>query len=135
MKSFLSLYARVVTIIRALLQSVCQTVRGDRPLGVREECVASANSDGTLVISVIDDPEQPLCLMSVRGDLTISTIDSLVDALRCIDSWSDLHLDVTDATIDSAALIRLEPLTADLEDRKVRLRIVGLRPILSDSHD
>ena len=92
----------------------------------------SAPSQPALVLGVIDDPERPMRLLSVRGALTADSITSLADAFAEVPSWAMLHLDLTDAECaDAGVIARLGELVDALEDRTVRIRIVGLGRLAS----
>jgi anti-anti-sigma regulatory factor len=84
-----------------------------------------------LVLGIIDDPELSMRLLSARGVVTASTVDWLARALREVPTGAILHLDLTDAEFtESAALATLGAVLDSLEDRLVRIRIVGLRPVM-----
>ena len=71
-----------------------------------------------LVLGVIDDPERPFRLLSVRGALTADSITSLADAFAEVPDSAMLHLDLTDAALAEASVIaRLGALIDALEDR------------------
>jgi hypothetical protein len=93
----------------------------------------SAGSAHTpLVLGVIDDPDRSLRLLSVRGGLTAFSIAILADALAEIPDFAMLHLDLTDVEFaNSAVVTRLGALLDALEDRTIRVRIVGLGSLAS----
>jgi hypothetical protein len=85
-----------------------------------------------LVLGVIDDPERLFRLLSVRGALTADSITSLADAFAEVPNCAMLHLDLTDAALaDASVIARLGALIDALEDRTVRIRIVGLGRLAS----
>ncbi len=85
-----------------------------------------------LVVGVIDDPERPMRLLSVRGALTANSITSLADAFAEVRDYSLLHLDLTDVEFADAGVVAgLGALVDTLEDRTVRIRIVGLAQLAS----
>jgi len=113
-------------------------VRPVRSPGSRIEYAApmSRRSDAELVIGIIDDPELVMRLLSVRGELTSETLDSLAHALDEVKDEAILHLDVTDTKFtDPYAFADLAGLLDELEDRRVKVRIVGLNRLRSDSFD
>jgi hypothetical protein len=86
-----------------------------------------APSDLGVVIGVIDDPELSIRLLSVRGRLTTGSMYVLDDAFHEVRNNAMLHVDLTDADFtDAASLTALAGLLDRLEERGVRLRIVGL---------
>ena len=85
-----------------------------------------------LILGVIDDPERPFRLLSVRGALTADSITSLADAFAEVPDYSLLHLDLTDVHFaDARVVAHLGALIDTLEDRTVRIRIVGLAQLAS----
>ena len=65
-------------------------------------------------------------LMGLRGLINAPTISPLAMAFAEVRDGAILHLDVTDAMFaDSLVFAELERLIDDLEDRGVRLRMVG----------
>ena len=85
-----------------------------------------------LILGVIDDPERPFRLLSVRGALTADSITSLADAFAEVPDYSLLHLDLTDVHFADARVVpHLGALIDTLEDRTVRIRIVGLAQLAS----
>ena len=93
---------------------------------------ADPPSEPALVLSVIDDPERPMRLLSVRGALTADSITSLADAFAEVPNCAMLHLDLTDGEFaDASVIARLGELVDALEDRTVRIRIVGLARLAS----
>ncbi len=82
-----------------------------------------------LTVNVVDDPRGTMRLLGVRGPLVPDTISALAAALDDVPDGMSLHLDVSDATITSpAAIEQVEHLVDQLEQRRVRIRIVGLDP-------
>jgi anti-anti-sigma regulatory factor len=82
-----------------------------------------------LHVAISRDPHSSLQLMGVRGLLNASTVATLAAAFAGIDDGTALHIDVTDATVDDAHVIRhLESLIDQLERRRVHLRLVGFDP-------
>src|SRR3954453_15044866 len=87
----------------------------------------SAAAETGLVIGVIDDPELAMRLLSVRGPVTLASLDALVVAFEEVRDCSRLHLDLTDAEFgDRSVISSLAGLLDELDDRRVHLRIVGL---------
>jgi hypothetical protein len=87
---------------------------------------------GRLVLGVIDDPDLSMRLLSVRGGLTAASITALSDALGEIPDHAMLHLDLNDVEFANAAVVRrLGAMIDALEDRGVRIRIVGLGHLAS----
>jgi len=92
----------------------------------------SAPCQPALVLGVIDDPERPMRLLSVRGALTADSINSLADAFGEVPEYAMLHLDLTDVGFaDTGVIARLGALIDALEDRGVRIRTVGLGRLAS----
>ena len=84
-------------------------------------------AESGLVVGVIDDPELAMRLLSVRGPVTLGSLDSLVVAFEEVRDGSRLHLDLTDAEFaDRSVISSLAGLLDELDDRRVHLRIVGL---------
>ena len=87
---------------------------------------------GRLVLGVIDDPDLSMRLLSVRGGLTAVSITALADAFGEIPDHAMLHLDLNDVEFANAAVVRrLGAMIDALEDRGVRIRIVGLGHLAS----
>ena len=85
-----------------------------------------------LVLGVIDDPDQSMRLLSVRGSLSAFSITALAEALGEIPGHAKLHLDLNDVEFANAAVIaRLGAMLDVLEERGVRIRIVGLGHLAS----
>ena len=92
----------------------------------------SASAHTPLVLGVIDDPERPMRLLSVRGGLTAGSIAALANAFAEVPDCAMLHLDLTDVEFaDPSVVARLGALVDTLEDRTVRIRIVGLGRLAS----
>jgi ABC-type transporter Mla MlaB component len=92
----------------------------------RTQLTATPSEPG-VVIGVIDDPELSIRLLSVRGRLTTRSMYVLDDAFHEVRNNAMLHVDLTDADFtDAASLTALADLLDRLEERGVRLRIVGL---------
>jgi anti-anti-sigma regulatory factor len=92
----------------------------------------SAPAHSALVLGVIDDPDRSMRLLSVRGGLTAVSIAALADAFAEVSNRAMLHLDLTDVEFANAAVVtRLGALLDSLEDRSVRIRIVGLGRLAS----
>lgn len=101
----------------------------------RSHLTVRSSPDG-LVIGSVADPELDMSLMSVRGTVTSLQLDALESAMRSIDDGTILHLDLTDAVFpDPSAFTEFESLVDALEDRGVRIRIVGLRPVVPAPQD
>ena len=82
-----------------------------------------------LHVGISRDPQCSAQMMGVRGLLNASTVDILATAFDGIDDGTALHIDVTDASVDDAHVIRLlESLIDQLERRGVNLRLVGFDP-------
>ena len=95
-----------------------QITYGDEP---------SAPAESGLVIGVIDDPELAMRLLSVRGRVTMASLDALIVAFEEVRDCSRLHLDLTDVEFgDRSVISSLAGLLDELDDRRVHLRIVGL---------
>ena len=87
---------------------------------------------GRLVLGVIDDPDLAMRLLSVRGGLTAVSITALADAFGEIPDHAMLHLDLNDVEFANAAVVtRLGGMIDALEDRGIRIRIVGLGHLAS----
>jgi hypothetical protein len=92
--------------------------------------------DGDVVIGVIHDPERTMRLVSVRGRVTSTNFASVAAALEEIDDAATVHLDLTDAEFASAiTCARFGRMLDDLEDRSVKVRIVGLHSTPLDPVD
>ena len=92
--------------------------------------------DGDVVIGIIHDPEQTMRLVSVRGRVTSGNFASVATALAEIDDAGTVHLDLTDAEFASAiTCARFGRMLDALEDRHVKIRIVGLDTIPLDHVD
>jgi MFS superfamily sulfate permease-like transporter len=92
----------------------------------------SASPLGRLVLGVIDDPELSMRLLSVRGGLTAASISALAQALAEVPDHAMLHLDLSDVEFANTSVISKLGLMLDvLEDRGVRVRIVGLGHLAS----
>jgi hypothetical protein len=84
------------------------------------------------VIGTIADPELDMYLMGLRGAVTLHELRALDTELRAFERDTVLHLDLTDAEFpDPVAYAEFEALIESLEYRRVRIRIVGLRPPVS----
>jgi hypothetical protein len=92
----------------------------------------SAAAEAGLVLGVVDDPELAMRLLSVRGRLASASLDVLAAAFGELGTGSRLHLDLTDVEFtDRSVLTGLAGLLDELDDRRVRLRIVGLGRLAS----
>jgi hypothetical protein len=92
--------------------------------------------DGDVVIGIVHDPECTMRLVSVRGRVTSGNFASVAAALEEIDDAGTVHLDLTDAEFASAiTCARFGRMLDALEDRCVKIRIVGLHAIPLDSVD
>jgi hypothetical protein len=92
--------------------------------------------DGDVVIGIIHDPERTMRLVSVRGRVTSGNFASVAAALEEIDDASTVHLDLTDAEFASAiTCARFGRILDELEDRSVKVRIVGLQSTPLDPVD
>jgi len=81
----------------------------------------------TLVVGVIDDPELAMRLVGVRGSVTATSLGALAKAFDEVRDHSRLHVDLTDAEFsDPSVTSALAGLLDELDDRRVRVRIVGL---------
>jgi len=131
-----SIIGHILQTIHAGLRRVLGWASPSRPLGGRIEFTERPATSDNLVIGIIDDPELSMRLMSLRGLISASTISPLATAFAEVRDGAILHVDVTDAVFtDSLALAEVERLIDDLEDRRVRLRMVGLRPSMSGPVD
>jgi hypothetical protein len=84
-----------------------------------------------LHVAISRDPFTVSYVMSVGGLVNATTIATLAIALASVEDHSGLHVDVTDATVETPEIMRrLETLIDDLERRGVRLRMVGFGPQL-----
>ena len=84
-------------------------------------------AETSLVVGVVDDPDLAMRLLSVRGQVDPASLEVLATAFGEIRDGSRLHLDLTDAEFtDPSVASALAGLLDDLDDRRVRLRIVGL---------
>jgi hypothetical protein len=110
------------------LERLLAALRRRRPrAGIPSTEPTGAPSDLGVVIGVIDDPELSIRLLSVRGRLTTGSMYVLDDAFHEVRNNAMLHVDLTDADFtDAASLTALAGLLDRLEERGVRLRIVGL---------
>jgi len=85
-----------------------------------------------LVLGVIDDPELAMRLLSVRGRVTQTSLHTLAAAFDEVADGARLHLDLTDAEFSERPVVSgLASLLDELDDRRVRLRIVGLGRLAS----
>ena len=92
----------------------------------------SVPAESGLVVGVIDDPELAMRLLSVRGPVTQASLDTLATAFDEVADGSRLHLDLTDAEFSERPVVSsLAGLLDELDDRRVRLRIVGLGRLAS----
>ena len=131
-----SIIGHILQTIHAGLRRVLGWTRRSRPFGGRIEYTERAATWDNLVIGIIDDPELSMRLMSLRGQISATTINPLATAFAEVRDGAILHVDVTDAVFaDSLAFAEVERLIDDLEDRRVRLRMVGLRPSMSGPVD
>ena len=88
---------------------------------------STAAAENTLVLGVIDDPELAMRLLSVRGSVSATSLEALASAFGEVGDGSRLHVDLTDAEFsDPSVTSALAGLLDELDDRRVRLRIVGL---------
>jgi anti-anti-sigma regulatory factor len=82
-----------------------------------------------LHVGISRDPQCSAQVMGVRGLLNAGTVAILATAFDGIDDGTALHIDVTDASVNDARVIRhLESLIDQLERRGVNLRLVGFDP-------
>lgn len=118
----------IIATIAAGLERLLAVLRRRRPrAGIPSTEPTGAPSDLGVVIGVIDDPELSIRLLSVRGRLTTGSMYVLDDAFHEVRNNAMLHVDLTDADFtDAASLTALAGLLDRLEERGVRLRIVGL---------
>ena len=118
--------------ISAGWRRVKSMLRPSRVEGRITYAAESAPPLGRLVLGVIDDPDLAMRLLSVRGGLTAVSIMALGDALAEIPDHAMLHLDLSDVEFANAAVItRLGRMLDKLEDRGIRIRIVGLGHLAS----
>jgi hypothetical protein len=118
----------ILATLAAGLERLLLALRPARPRGrIRSTQPTATPSDPGVVIGVIDDPELSIRLLSVRGRVTSGSMYVLDDAFREVRNNAMLHVDLTDADFtDAASLTTLAGLLDHLEQRGVRLRIVGL---------
>jgi hypothetical protein len=89
-----------------------------------------------IVIGIIHDPERTMRLVSVRGRVHNSNVAAVATALDEVGEGGIVHLDLTDAEFASAVTCaHLGRVLDRLEDRHVRVRIVGLHAIPLDPVD
>jgi len=119
-----SVFGTIVAGWRRLRTAVRPTTFGGRVTYAED---VSPTPRSALVLGVIDDPDRSMRLLSVRGGLTGDSIPALADAFAEVPNSATLHLDLTDVELAHGAVItRLGALLDALEDRNVRMRIVGL---------
>jgi len=118
----------VVSTIAAGWRRVWALLRPTRFEGrITYSDVPSAPAGPALVVSVIDDPELAMRLLSVRGGVNPTSLEALANAFDEVRDGSRLHLDLTDAEFsDRSVLSGLAELLDALDDRRVHLRTVGL---------
>jgi hypothetical protein len=118
----------IIATLAVGLARLLAVLRPGRPRGgIRSTQLTATPSDPGVVIGVIDDPELSIRLLSVRGRLTTGSMYVLDDAFHEVRNNAMLHVDLTDADFtDAASLTALAGLLDRLEERGVRLRIVGL---------
>ena len=81
----------------------------------------------SLIVTAVDDPDGTLQLVGARGSIDSQTIASLIEVLDGFRHGPRLHLDLSAATFAcQAAVQRLEWVADALEQRGVKLRIVGV---------
>ena len=113
---------RLLGDVRRIVRTIGTSVR-------RASRHADRPSSPGLSIGTIADPELDMYLVSVRGAVTWEELRTLESELRSFERDTILHLDVTDADFSGpAAYTGFEALIESLEHRRVRIRIVGLRP-------
>jgi hypothetical protein len=89
-----------------------------------------------VVIGIIHDPERTMRLVSVRGRVHSANFASVATALDEVGEGGVVHLDLTDAEFAGAAICaQLGRVLDRLEDRHVKVRIVGLHAIPLDPVD
>jgi hypothetical protein len=118
----------IIATLAVGLERLLAVLRPVRPRGgIRSTDPNGPPSNPGVVIGVIDDPELSIRLLSVRGRLTTASMYVLDDAFHEVRNNAMLHVDLTDADFtDAASLTALAGLLDRLEERGVRLRIVGL---------
>jgi len=118
----------IIATLAVGLERLLAALRPARPRGRMGPTQLTATpSEPGVVIGVIDDPERSIRLLSVRGRLTTGSMYVLDDAFHEVRNNAMLHVDLTDADFpDAASLTALAGLLDRLEERGVRLRIVGL---------
>jgi len=83
----------------------------------------------TLRVQIVDDPEGALRIVGASGDVDDTTVLDLVRVLGECGPWQGLHLDLVDARIANATVLRqLESAVDHVEFSGVAVRIVGLDP-------
>jgi hypothetical protein len=126
-----SILGLLLRTLLADIRRIAAWFRPSPPLNGRIEHTEPNPGWDELVLGIIDDPELSMRLLSLRGQVTLGTIGAVATAFGEIANGAILHVDVTDADFpDPLALIHLERLVDQLEDRRVRIRIVGLSPSL-----
>lgn len=110
------------------LRRLWAMLRRERPGGrITYGDAPSTPADSGLVVGVIDDPDLAVRLLSVRGRVSPASLSSLAAAFAEVRDASRLHVDLTDAEFSDAFVARsFASLLDELDDRRVRLRIVGL---------
>src|SRR5262245_7733096 len=99
---------RIVRCMLAGLRVVVRSLVPTRRLTGRLEYDTAAPglpSAPELVIGIIDDPELAMRLLSVRGEVSRTSIESLAKPLREIPPYAMLHLDMTDARFTDALIM------------------------------
>lgn len=128
--------AFVLQAVVADIRRIFAWFRPVRTLQWRIEHAEQSSDWDELIVGIIDDPELSMRLVSLRGHITVGTIDAVGKALGEVADGAILHVDVTDAEFsDPIALLELERIVDQLEDRRVRIRMVGLSPSVTGSVD
>jgi hypothetical protein len=122
-------FAFILRSLRADIRRIVSWFRPAPPLSWHVERTERRSGWDELVVGIIDDPELSMRLMSLRGQITMGTIDAVETAFDEVVDGAILHVDVTDAEFsDPLAFLHIERLVDQLEDRRVRIRMVGLNP-------
>jgi hypothetical protein len=122
--------------LRGFLRDLATIVRRVHAAARQRSPHMGRPSPADFVIATIADPELDMYLVSMRGTVTLHELRRLERELRSFERGTMLHLDVTDAEFpDPTAYAEFEALIESLEHRRVRIRIVGLRPPVATHTD
>jgi anti-anti-sigma regulatory factor len=80
-------------------------------------------------VGVVHDPHTSMRIISVTGVLTSAALPTVAAAFAEVVDGAPLHLDLTGTLVDDALVLRRTELLIDeLEQRRVKLHIVGIDP-------